>query len=55
MLVHLRQHSCLRRYRQCTYGLGRLNAVHADALARFLFAFAADSYSDVEYVYLEKA
>ena len=29
------------------------HAVHADQPARFFFAFAADSYSDVEYVYLE--
>ena len=29
------------------------HAVHADAPARFLFAFAADSYSEVEYVYVE--
>ncbi len=29
------------------------HAVHADAPARFLFAFAADSYSDVGYVYLD--
>jgi len=28
------------------------HAVHADAPVRFLFAFAADSYSDVGYVYL---
>ena len=31
------------------------HAVHADAPARFLFAFAADSYSDIEYVYLDEA
>jgi len=30
------------------------HAVHADAPARFLFAFAADSYSDIEYVYLDE-
>ena len=29
------------------------HAVHADQPARFFFAFAADSYSDVEYVYLD--
>lgn len=30
------------------------HAVHADEPARFFFAFAADSYSDVRYVYLEE-
>lgn len=30
------------------------HAVHADAPARFFFAFAADSYSDVRYVYLDE-
>ena len=30
------------------------HAVHADEEARFFFAFAADSYSDVEYVYLDQ-
>jgi quercetin dioxygenase-like cupin family protein len=29
------------------------HAVHADMPARFLFVFATDSYSDVEYVYLD--
>lgn len=30
------------------------HAVHADGPARFLFAFAADSYSDVRYIYLDE-
>jgi quercetin dioxygenase-like cupin family protein len=30
------------------------HAVHADAPATFFFAFAADSYSDVQYVYLDE-
>lgn len=30
------------------------HAVHADAPAKFFFAFAADSYSDVRYVYLDE-
>lgn len=29
------------------------HAVHADEPAKFFFAFAADSYSDVRYVYLD--
>ena len=30
------------------------HAVHADSPARFFFAFAADSYSDIQYVYLDE-
>ncbi len=30
------------------------HAVHADEPATFFFAFAADSYSDVQYVYLDE-
>ncbi len=30
------------------------HAVHADGPATFFFAFAADSYSDVQYVYLDE-
>ena len=30
------------------------HAVHAEAPAAFFFAFAADSYSDVQYVYLDE-
>ena len=30
------------------------HAIHADGPATFFFAFAADSYSDVQYVYLDQ-
>ncbi len=32
---------------------GAPHAVHADADARFFFAFAADSYPEIDYTYLE--
>ena len=33
---------------------GLEHAVHAASPARFFFAFAADSYSDIQYVYLDE-